>query len=98
MLSFIPHIKLQVNEVVFNKDPDSSELGKKIIKGSIEMIFEIGFEEFTFKKLGIKIKSTEASIYRYFDNKYSLLHYLTIWYWRWMEYKLIFWSCQYRKS
>lgn len=90
MLSFIPNVKLQINEIVYNKDPDSSELGKKIIKESIELIYEIGFEDFTFKKLSLKIKSTEASIYRYFDNKHSLLHYLTIWYWRWMEYKLIF--------
>ncbi|MEL6357035.1 MAG: TetR/AcrR family transcriptional regulator, partial [Bacteroidota bacterium] len=36
------------------------------------------------------IKSTEASIYRYFENKHKLLLYLSCWYWGWMEYRLVF--------
>ena len=77
----LSNIKIQVNEKVYLKDPDSSELGKKIIRGSIDLIDEIGFEQFTFKKLAIKINSTEASVYRYFDSKHTLLVYITLWYW-----------------
>jgi AcrR family transcriptional regulator len=54
------------------------------------MINEMGFESFTFKKLGSKIGSNESSIYRYFENKHKLLLYLTSWYWGWLEYQLVF--------
>lgn len=83
-------IQLKVNERVYLKDPESTELGKKIIQESIHLINEIGFECFTFKKLAKSISSTEASVYRYFENKHKLLIYLVSWYWNWMEYKLIF--------
>lgn len=82
-------LKLSVNEKIYLKDPDSSELGRNIISNSITMIDEMGFEAFTFKKLGAQINSPEASIYRYFENKQKLLIYLTSWYWGWMEYRLI---------
>ena len=62
----------------------------KILTASIELIDEIGYEAFTFRKLAHKISSTEASIYRYFENKYKILLYLSAWYWNWMEYRLSF--------
>ncbi|MDP5062631.1 MAG: TetR/AcrR family transcriptional regulator [Maribacter sp.] len=83
-------VQIRINEKLFLKDPESSGLGKKIIETSIQMIDEIGFECFTFKKLGVKIGSNESSIYRYFENKHKLLLYLTSWYWGWMEYQLVF--------
>ena len=61
-----------------------------IIENSIFLIDEIGFERFTFKKLGSKIGSNESSIYRYFESKHMLLVYLICWYWSWIEYKLVF--------
>ena len=54
------------------------------------MIYEIGFEAFTFRKLAKSISSTEASVYRYFESKHKLLVYLTAWYWSWLEYRLVF--------
>lgn len=83
------NIQIKVNENVFLKHPDSSELGKKIIGGSIQLIDELGFEEFTFKKLAKSICSTESSIYRYFESKHHLLIYLVLWYWSWQEYRLL---------
>lgn len=83
-------ITLVIGENYYNKDPQSSDLGKKIIEGSVMLIDELGFEQFTFKKLAQKINSTEASIYRYFDNKLKLLVYLTTWYWAWVEYLIDF--------
>ena len=83
-------VKIAINEKIFLKDPDSSELGKRIIENSILLIDEIGFEAFTFKKLGERIGSNESSIYRYFENKHKLLVYLTSWYWGWLEYRLVF--------
>ena len=90
MKEILSTIKIQVNPKIFVKDPETSVLGKKIIEKSIVLIHEIGFEEFTFKKLGELIGSNESSIYRYFENKHKLLVYLSSWYWSWMEYKLVF--------
>ncbi|MCV9387195.1 TetR/AcrR family transcriptional regulator [Reichenbachiella ulvae] len=81
-------ISLVIEEKYFNKDPQSTDLGRSIISASIELMDELGFEHFTFKKLATKIQSTEASVYRYFDNKLKLLLYLTNWYWAWLEYQI----------
>jgi len=83
-------IHIEVCPELYLKNPDSSELGQKIVSNSIGMINELGFESFTFKKLGLKIASPESSIYRYFENKHTLLIYLTSWYWSWIEYQLVF--------
>lgn len=75
---------------LFIRDPENSELGQKIINNSIKLIDEISFDEFTFKKLATYMNSTEASIYRYFENKNKLLMYLVTWYWSWIKYKIDF--------
>ncbi len=90
MNDLLEHIKIKVNEDIYLKDPDATVIGRKIISNSIILIDEIGFEEFNFKKLGAKIGSPESTIYRYFENKYFVLHYLTSWYWSWLEYRLVF--------
>ena len=90
MKDLLQNIKIAVNEKLYVKDPESSDLGKKIIQNSILLIDEIGFDKFTFKKLGFRIGSNESSIYRYFDSKHKLLLYLSSWYWCWMEYRLVF--------
>jgi AcrR family transcriptional regulator len=81
-------IQIRLNNKLFLKDPQQSELGKKIIKHSIELLDDIGFESFTFKKLAAVIHSAEPSIYRYFENKHKLLLYLISWYWAWLEYQI----------
>jgi len=83
-------IHIVISDELYTKNPESSELGKKIVSRSIEMIDELGFECFTFKKLGQSIGSNESSIYRYFESKHMLLVYLNCWYWSWVEYKLVF--------
>ncbi len=90
MKGFLTNIKIQVHSDIYIKDPETTELGRKILQESIILINELGFESFTFKKLGDKIGSNESSIYRYFDNKHKLLMYLTSWYWSWIECKLVF--------
>jgi len=90
MQTLLSNLKIAVPENIFLKDPESSELGKRIIENSILLIDEIGFDTFTFKKLGEKIGSNESSIYRYFESKHKLLLYLSSWYWGWIEYQLVF--------
>ena len=84
----ILQIKLSIPNSAFLKDPQDTKLGILIIQNSIELIDEIGFEAFTFKKLAAKIESTEATVYRYFENKHKLLLYIYSWYWVWMEYRI----------
>lgn len=90
MQNILSNIIISVNDKLYVKNPETSELGKKIIEKSILLIDEIGFENFTFKKLGERIESNESSIYRYFENKHKLMLYLSSWYWGWIEYKLVF--------
>lgn len=79
-------IKISLNEKLYLRNPQDSSLGKRIIRHSILLIDEIGFESFNFKKLAIQMDSTEASVYRYFENKHMLLIYLVSWYWEWVSY------------
>ncbi len=90
MERLLQQVQIKINEKIFVKNPESSKLGKRIVEETIIMINEMGFESFTFKKLGTRIGSNESSIYRYFENKHKLLLYLTSWYWGWLEYQLVF--------
>ncbi|AVR46612.1 TetR family transcriptional regulator [Christiangramia fulva] len=90
MDALLKNLKISVSENLYLKDPESTALGKKIIGNGILLIDEIGFEKFTFKKLGKEINSNESSIYRYFENKHKFLVYITNWFWGWKEYQLTF--------
>lgn len=83
-------IKFDINEKIFLRNPESSELGKLMVKKAIDLIYELGFEQFTFKKLALEINSTEATMYRYFENKHRLLLYILNWYWSYMEFLVTF--------
>ena len=83
-------LSFKVNQHIYLRDPESSELGKQIVKNAIDLIYELGFEHFTFKKLATKMSTTEASIYRYFENKHRLLLYILNWYWSYMEFLVDF--------
>ena len=83
------NITVEINDSIYIKDPLGTDLGQRIIRNAIILLDEIGFEELTFKKLAKKIESAEASIYRYFENKYKLLTYLVSWYWDFMHYMIL---------
>ena len=83
-------LQIKMNEALYLRDPQQSELGKKIIKFGIQLIHKTGFEAFTFKKLAEEIGTTEAGVYRYFENKHNFLVYLTSWYWGWLEFQVSF--------
>ena len=83
-------LQIKMNPKLYLRDPEQSQLGRNILKHSIRIIHKIGFEDFTFKKLAVEIGTTEASIYRYFENKHKLLTYLIAWLWTSMEYQLLY--------
>ncbi len=83
-------VQIKMNEKLFLKNPEQTDLGRKIIQHGIHLIHKTGFESFTFKKLAEDIGTTEAGIYRYFENKHRLLIYIAAWYWSWVEYKIVF--------
>jgi AcrR family transcriptional regulator len=79
------HFSFDINPLLFKKNPEESAIGRQIVGNSIELIYELGIENFTFKKLASKIQHTEATIYRYFENKQMLLLYLVNWYWHYLD-------------
>lgn len=79
-------LRFELPEKLFLKDPQESKYGRKLLQSAIELIDELGFESFTFRKLAQKMESSEVSIYRYFENKHLLLLYLNCWYWEWVTY------------
>jgi AcrR family transcriptional regulator len=81
-------LNISVSAKLYNKNPEETDLGKRILSKSIELMEEMGYEHVTFKKIGLAIESTEASVYRYFQNKHQLLAYLINWYWGWLEVKM----------
>ena len=83
------NISIQVSSTLYLKDPTSSEIGLKILTEGIQLMQDLGFEAFTFKKLAQNIQSTEATIYRYFENKHNFLLYLINWYWGIISYRLM---------
>ncbi|WP_428742371.1 TetR/AcrR family transcriptional regulator [Tenacibaculum sp.] len=89
MKNLLSNLKIEIPSGIYIKDPETSDLGKRIIENSIILIEDIGFENFNFKKLGTLIGSNESSIYRYFESKHKLLIYLTSWYWGWIQYQLV---------
>ncbi|PWJ57775.1 regulatory TetR family protein [Dyadobacter jejuensis] len=84
------HLNFQVSHKVYLRDPEGTEVGRKIIKSAIDLIYELGFEHFTFRKLAVEIHATEATIYRYFENKHRLLLYILNWYWSYIEFLMMF--------
>ena len=83
-------IRIKMNDKLYLRNPEDSIIGKKIVSQGLIMINKLGFEDFNFKKLAKEIETTEATIYRYFENKHRLLVYLTAWYWSLLEYKVMF--------
>jgi len=83
-------LSFKVNEKIYLRDPEGTELGKQIVKNAIDLIHQLGFEHFTFKKLAKEMNTTEATIYRYFENKHRLLLYILNWYWSYLEYLVVF--------
>lgn len=82
--------RIQASENLTLRDPEETALGRNIIRQGLLLMHRLGFEQFTFKKLAEEIGTTEASIYRYFENKHRLLLYLLTWYWNYLEYLVVF--------
>jgi AcrR family transcriptional regulator len=82
--------KINTAEELVLRDPEDTVLGRNIVRKGLLLMHELGFEQFTFKKLANEINTTEASIYRYFENKHRLLLYLLTWYWNYIEYLVVF--------
>jgi AcrR family transcriptional regulator len=83
-------IQIKLNEKLYLRDPEQTELGQRMVVQGINMLDELGYEDFSFKKLGKRLQTTESSIYRYFENKHRLLLYIADWFWRWQEYQLMY--------
>jgi hypothetical protein len=83
-------IKIQASERLAIRDPEDTTLGRNIVRQGLILMHKLGYEHFTFKKLADEMHTTEASIYRYFENKHRLLLYILSWYWNFLEYLVVF--------
>lgn len=90
MLQLLPALRPDLSEHLYLRDPQDTALGRRMLAESVRMLDEIGFEAFTFKKVATAINSTEASLYRYFENKHRLLTYLVSWHWAWLRFRVHF--------
>ncbi|MFK8057409.1 MAG: TetR/AcrR family transcriptional regulator [Saprospiraceae bacterium] len=79
-------VTIAPNDQLYLRDPQSSDLGKRILENSCLELHRLGLEELTFKKLAKAIGCTEASVYRYFSSKQQLLQYLVAYYWDWVHF------------
>jgi AcrR family transcriptional regulator len=82
-------IKFNGNEHLYLKNPEQSDLGRRILQQGASILLELGYEEFTFKKMALQIGTTEATVYRYFVNKHRFLLYLLSSYWNIMQFIII---------
>jgi AcrR family transcriptional regulator len=83
-------IRIQPSERLALRDPEDTALGRNIVRQGLILMHKLGFEHFTFKKLADEMNTTEASVYRYFENKHRLLLYILNWYWSYLEYLVMF--------
>jgi AcrR family transcriptional regulator len=88
-MDLVDRFQIPVLEAIAIRNPQATQLGQRILEGSIFLIDELGFEQFTFKKLAQSVGTTEASVYRYFASKQKLLLYLINWYWGRLECRLL---------
>jgi AcrR family transcriptional regulator len=79
-------VRIVPNDHLSLKDPQASDLGKRILQHACIELHRLGLEELTFKKLSKAIGCTEASVYRYFSSKQQLLQYLVAYYWDWVHF------------
>ncbi len=79
-------VRIAPNDHLYLRDPQESDLGKRILHHSCIELQRLGLEELTFKKLATAIGCTEASVYRYFSSKQQLLQYLVAYYWDWVHF------------
>ena len=84
----LPTLRPDLNQHLYLRDPQATDLGRRLLAESVCLLDNIGFEAFTFKKLALKVGSTEASLYRYFENKHRLLTYLVSWHWAWVRFRM----------
>lgn len=78
-------LSFKANEKLYLRDPQDSDLGRRILRTGMELMHALGLEDFTMKKLALALQTNESSLYRYFESKNRLLQYYFEWYWRWLD-------------
>lgn len=81
----VSHLHLRPDPALSLKDPETSELGRSILAGGLDLMLELGLEAFTFRKLAQRVGTTEVTVYKYFANKQRLLQYFYQLYWLWLR-------------
>ncbi len=72
---------LNISPKLYVRDPQTTDLGKKMLQESVVLIDETGFEEFGIDKLARHLEVEEDEIYQYFESKHQIFVFLLNWYW-----------------
>lgn len=79
------HLVLKPEPAISLKDPMGSAVGQALLEHGLELMLELGYEAFTFRKLAERSGTTEVTVYKYFANKQRLLQYYFQLYWLWLR-------------
>lgn len=79
------HLVLKPEAALSLKDPMGSAIGQALLRDGLELMIELGYEGFTFRKLAERSGTTEVTVYKYFANKQRLLQYYYQLYWLWLR-------------
>lgn len=79
------HFVLKPESALSLKDPMGSAVGRSLLEHGLELMLELGYEAFTFRKLAERSGTTEVTVYKYFANKQRLLQYFYQLYWLWLR-------------
>lgn len=77
-----------LSDKLYLRDPMATDIGRNIIIHGAPLFLEQGLESFTVKKLAVRAGTTEATVYKYFENKHRLLQYYFQLYWMWLEQQI----------
>lgn len=90
MESLTKNLELHIPDNLFLKNPRESALGQRLLRDAAQLIASQGIDSFNFKKLAMVAQCTEATVYRYFENKHKMLLYILNIFWGWQEYAIVF--------
>ena len=79
------NVLLRPDPALWLRDPETTDVGRRMLVGGLGLMNEIGLEACTFRKLADHVGSTEVTLYRYFPNKHRLLQFYFQLYWLWLR-------------
>ncbi|MBL7812132.1 MAG: TetR/AcrR family transcriptional regulator [Bacteroidetes bacterium] len=85
---FTYQVRVSLPPVLYIKNPQETALGQSLLEHAAACISRDGLEEFNFRKLAQAAGCTEATVYRYFENKHKLVLLLMNLFWGYVDFQI----------